>query len=161
MLCLQIPSPRLSMLPSVRDVALPLDEASSIIKAFQMQLYLFLIPAVIIVYDTRTSLLQIILSSSLTSYQYVRWTKRYAIKCPRYHFMTITPDWQIKYFWVSRSVAFRSKWKVLTRSPLQDGGKFNMTKLMFFAVRKPRPTPLPILKQRRIVMRECSAQSSQ
>ena len=40
---------------SIRDVAIPPDEVPSLVKAFQIGLYLALIPTSIIIYDTRAS----------------------------------------------------------------------------------------------------------
>ena len=65
---------------SIRDDAVPPDEVPSIVKGFQIELYLVLIPATVLGYDIRASLLQIMWFSSLTSCQSVRLTKRYAIK---------------------------------------------------------------------------------
>ena len=80
----QIPSPHRAMPISIRDVVVPLNEVPSIVKAVQIAIYVTLIPAAIIVYDTRASLLQIMWFSSLTSCQSVRLTKRYAINYPLY-----------------------------------------------------------------------------
>ena len=54
---LQSPSPQPPMPLSIRDVALPYDEAPSIVMAYQIETYITLIPASIIVYDTRAPLL--------------------------------------------------------------------------------------------------------
>ena len=80
----QIPSPHPAMPISIRDVVTPPNEVQSTVKATQIGTYVTLIPAAIIVYDTRASLLQIMWFSSQTSYQSVRLTKRYAIKFPLY-----------------------------------------------------------------------------
>ena len=77
---------------SIRDAAIPPDEVPSFVKAYQIETYLNLIPAAIIVYDTRASLLQNMLFSPLTSFQSVLWTKRYDIKCPLYDSMMTIPD---------------------------------------------------------------------
>ena len=81
---LQIPSLYRAMPISIRDVVIPPNEVPSTVKAIQIGIYVNLIPAAIIVYDTRASLLQIMWFSSLTSCQSVRLTKRYAIKYPLY-----------------------------------------------------------------------------
>ena len=80
----QILSPHRAMQISIRDVVIPPNEVPSIVKGSQIGTYTTLIPAVIIVYDTRVSLLQIMWFSSLTSCQSVRLTKRYDIKYPLY-----------------------------------------------------------------------------
>ena len=61
---------------SIRDAAIPPDEVPSIVKAFLIETYLNLIPATILIYDTRASLLQEVLFSPLASCQSVLWTKR-------------------------------------------------------------------------------------
>ena len=80
----QIPSLYRAMPISIRDVVIPPNEVPSVVKAVQIGAYVALIPAVIIVYDTRATLLQIMWFSSLTSCQSVRLTKRYAIRYPLY-----------------------------------------------------------------------------
>ena len=45
---------------SIRDVAIPPEEVPSIVKPYQIQLYLSLIPAAILIYDTRASLLPLL-----------------------------------------------------------------------------------------------------
>ena len=64
---LQIPYPPFAMPLSIRDVPILPNEVPSIVKSYQIQLYLNLVPAAILVYDTRASLLQIMLLSSLMS----------------------------------------------------------------------------------------------
>ena len=64
---LQIPSLRRAMPLSIRDAAIPPGEVPSIVKANRIELYLNLILATILVYDTRASLLQDVLFSPLTS----------------------------------------------------------------------------------------------
>ena len=61
---------------SIRDVAIQPDEVPSFVKAYQIETCILLIPATILVYDTRASLLQNMLFPPLTSCQSVRWTKR-------------------------------------------------------------------------------------
>ena len=89
---LQIPSLHPTMLIAARDVALPLSEVPSIVEATQIQVYLGVIPASIIVYDTRAFLLQTMCVSSLMLCQSVRWTRKYAVKRPLYDSMMSMPD---------------------------------------------------------------------
>ena len=60
MRCFEFISLQLFMSLSIRDDAAPPDEVSFTVKAFQIQLYLSLITATVLVYDTRASLLQIV-----------------------------------------------------------------------------------------------------
>ena len=89
---LQISPLPFAMPLSIRDLSLPPDEAPSIVKFSQIELYLSLIPATILVYDTRASLLQNMLFSPLTLCQSVLWTKRYDIKCSPNDSMMTIPD---------------------------------------------------------------------
>ena len=56
---LQSPSPQPPMPLSIPSATLPHDEALSLAKALQIQLYLSLIPAAMLFYDIRASILQI------------------------------------------------------------------------------------------------------
>ena len=80
-LSLQIPFPYRSMALSIRVAAtVTSDDILSFIKAYQIILYLFLIPSTIIGYDTRVFFLWIELFPFLTSCQSARLTKRYVIR---------------------------------------------------------------------------------
>ena len=85
--------PHLAMPLSIREVTLPSDQVLSFVKAYQIQIYLSLIPAAIVIYDSRTLLLQLILFPPLTSCQYAHWTKRYAHASPFYGPMMTIHDY--------------------------------------------------------------------
>ena len=61
---------------SVRDVAIPPDDVPSIVKAYQIEVYLSLIPTTIIIYDTRASNVSDHAVLSADVVQSVLWTKR-------------------------------------------------------------------------------------
>ena len=74
---LRFSSLHLGMLPSIRDITVPLNEVSSLVEANRVELYLSLIPTAILIYDSRTSSFWTLLLPSLMLYQFVHWTKRY------------------------------------------------------------------------------------
>ena len=89
------------MLLSIRDVTLPPDEVSSIVRSYQIQTYLDVILITILVYDSGASSVWILYSHPLpTVYQYAHLTKRYVNESLQCKSVMTVHDWQVKYFWV-------------------------------------------------------------
>ena len=93
------------MLFTTRDVTIPPYDASSLVNSFQIQTYLEVILAIILIYDSRASSVSILcFLHSLTFYQSVHLTKRYVNWSLQRDPVVTEHNRQVKYFWVGGPV---------------------------------------------------------
>ena len=90
---------------SIRDAVFPPGVAPSIVNSIQIQTYLEVTLFTMLVYDSRTpSVWLVCFLPLLTLYQSAHLIKRYVNGSLQYDFMVTVREWQVKYFWVDRSV---------------------------------------------------------